>query len=192
MYRLDNLIGRLGYCRGVDSSWRFSLGYVENVCLTQATFVLEDKDIGVATGFLASTRNWIADVALAIHSTALTNRLATLVPERVSAAAEAARLSIDAVSALLKGFASGSFKDMPGLSPKILEIAMDAYQTAFSNSVRTVYLISIVFGALAIGGACFSPNTESRFNTGVARTIHGNNVTQLEQKTEMMDHDFVA
>jgi hypothetical protein len=171
----------------------FSLGYVENVCLTLATFVLDEKDMGLAIGILSSTRTWIAGIALAIYSTVLNNKLATLVPERVSTAVEAAGLSTDAVPSLLKGFASGSFADVPGLTPEILSIATEAYQTAFSNSVRTVYLISIVFGGLAVGGAFFSPNTESRFNAGVARRMHGKDITQLAQKkSDIMENDSVA
>jgi hypothetical protein len=170
----------------------FSLGYVENVCLTLATFVLDEKDMGLAIGILSSTRTWIAGIALAIYSSVLNNKLATLVPEKVTTAAEAAGLSTDAVPSLLKGFASGSFTDVPGLTPEILSVATDAYQTAFSNSVRTVYLISIVFGALAVGGAFFSPNTESRFDAGVARRMHGKDITQLEQKKTEMDRESVA
>lgn len=170
----------------------FSLGYVENVCLTLATFVLDEKDMGLAIGILSSTRTWIAGIALAIYSSVLNNKLATLVPKRVGAAVEAAGLSADAVPSLLKGFSSGSFADVPGLNPEILSIAKDAYQTAFSNSIRTVYLISIVFGSLAVGGAFLSPNTESRFDAGVARRMHGKDLTQLEQKSEKMDNDLAA
>jgi hypothetical protein len=160
----------------------FSLGYVENMCLTLATFVLEDKDMGLAIGILSSTRTWIAGIALAIYTTVLNNKLAQLVPETVGPAAERAGLRPEAVPALLKGLTSGSFAEVPGLTQGIQSIAVDAYQTAFSNSVRVVYLISIVFGALAIGGAFFSPNTESRFDDGVARRMHGKPVGQLEEK----------
>jgi hypothetical protein len=160
----------------------FCLGYVENMCLTLAPFVLDEKDIGLAIGILSSTRTWIAGMALAIYSTVLANKTAQFVPEIVGPAAEKAGLSADALPALLKGFASGSFANVPGLTPEILSIATDAYQTAFSKSVRIVYLISIAFGALAIGGAFFSPNTESRFDEGVARRMHGKEIAHLEEK----------
>jgi Fungal trichothecene efflux pump (TRI12) len=160
----------------------FSLGYVENMCLTLATFVLDDKDIGLAIGILSSTRTWIAGIALAIYTTVLNNKLAQLVPATVGPAAVNAGLSPAAVPALLTGLGTGSFSNVPGITPAIIEIATDAYKTAFSQSVRIVYLISIAFGALAIGGAFFSPNAESRFDAGVARRMHGATVNQLEEK----------
>lgn len=159
-----------------------ALGYVENMCLTLATFVLDDKDIGLAIGILSSTRTWIAGIALAIYTTVLNNKLAQLVPAVVGPAVENAGLSADAVPAVLEGLTAGSLADVPGITPSISSIAVDAYQTAFSRSVRIVYLISIAFGALAIGGAFFSPNAESRFDEGVARRMHGKSVDQLEHK----------
>jgi hypothetical protein len=160
----------------------FALGYVENMCLTLATFVLDDKDIGLAIGILSSTRTWIAGIALSIYTTVLNNKLAQFVPELVVPAVESAGLHPDAVPALLQGLTSGSLANVPGVTSEIQSIAIDAYQTAFSKSVRIVYLISIVFGALAVGGAFFSPNAESNFDDGVARRMHGKSVDQLEQK----------
>jgi hypothetical protein len=160
----------------------FALGYVENMCLTLATFVLQDKEIGLAIGILSSTRTWIAGIALSIHTTVLNNKLAQLVPEIVGDAVEKAGLNPDVLPAVLQGLASGSLASVPGLTTDMQKIATDAYQTAFSKSVRIVYLISIVFGALAIGGAFFSPNAESNFDDGVARKMHGKSVDQLEEK----------
>lgn len=158
------------------------LGYVENVCLTLAPFVLEDKDIGLAIGILSSTRTWIAGIALAIYTTVLNNNLMTYVPEMVTPAVEAAGLNDENLPALLVVLPSRSFGTVPGITPEISAAATEAYQSAFSKSVRTVYLISIAFGALAIGGAFFSPNTESRFDEGVARRMHGTEVDHLQQR----------
>jgi predicted MFS family arabinose efflux permease len=159
----------------------FMVGYVENLCVTIAPFVLDEKDIGLAVGILSSMRTWIAGIALAIYTTVLTNKLGELVPQSVVPAVEQAGLSPSSVPALLQGLSTGSLSNIDGLTPSILAVAQDAYQAAFSKSVSFPYLISIVFGGLAIIGAFFSPNAEERFNDGVARKMHGKAVEDLER-----------
>lgn len=129
----------------------FSLGYVENVCNTLVPFTQKDKDIGASIGVLISGRTTIACVALAIYSTVQNNKLAQFLQSMVVPAAEKAGVKAKAIPALLDGFATGSFADVPGLTPKIEELVTLAYQAAFSRAVQIVYLISIAFGVLAIG-----------------------------------------
>jgi hypothetical protein len=87
--------------------------------------------------------------------------------------AEKAGIATDQIPALLDGFTTGSFAGVRGLTPAILKTVTIAYQTAFSKAVQIVYLISIAFGVLAIGGALLSPNPDSKFNTYVSRRMHG-------------------
>lgn len=157
------------------------LGYVENVALTLAPFTLDDKDIGVAIGILASLRTTIAGIATAIYTTVLNNKLSEFVPQLVTPAAEGAGLKGSSVPALIAGFSSGSFAPVEGLTDEILAVSTDAYQKAFVKSIHIVYLATLAFGALAIGGGFFVPNVEDKFNATVARRMHASDVAEKEE-----------
>ena len=160
----------------------FSLGYVENVCNTLVPFTQKEKDIGASIGALISGRTTIATIALAIYSTVQNNKIAEFTQQIVVPAAENAGIKADAIPALLDGFSTGSFANVPGLTPQIQETVTIAYQTAFSKAVRIVYLISIAFGILAIGGALVSPNPDSRFTGQVSRRMHGRENITVDEK----------
>jgi len=163
----------------------FSLGYVENVACTLVPFTQDEGDIGASVGILISGRTTIACVALAIYSTVQANKLSQFVEDMVVPAAENAGIAPASIPALLDGFTTGSFAHVPGLTPRIQEIATIAYQTAFSKAVHIVYLISIAFGIVAIGGALVSPNPDAMFTTQVARRMHGKeNTTMVEAEKE--------
>lgn len=161
----------------------FSLGYVENVANTLVPFTQAESNIGASVGTLISGRTAIATLALAIYSTVQANELAKNIQSIVVPAAERAGVASDQIKALLEGLTTGSFGEVQGLTPAILDTVTIAYQTAFSKAVRTVYLISIAFGVLAIIGALISPNPDSKFTTQVARRMHGKENTAAEDRT---------
>ena len=160
----------------------FSLGYVENVANTLVPFTQDEKDIGAAVGVLISGRTAIASIALSIYSTVQNNKLPHFVSQIVVPAAEKAGIATDQIPMLIDGFSTGSFTGVRGLTPQILETVTIAYQKAFSKSVQIIYLISIVFGVLAICGALISPNPDSHFTTKVSRRMHGKENTMAEEK----------
>lgn len=160
----------------------FAVGYVENFCLIMAPFIMDAKDIGLAVGILSSTRTWVAGIALAIYTSVLNNKLAEFIPVAVVPAVEKVGLSVDTVPDVLKGLAAGSLGDIPGITPSIAASLTDTYQTAYARALRIVYLVSLVFGGLAILGASFAKNADDDFNSGVARKMHGKEVENLEQK----------
>ena len=159
----------------------FSLGYVENVANTLVPFTQKEKDIGASVGMLISGRTAIATLALAIYSTVQANKFTEYLGTIFVPAAEKAGIAADQIPALLAGFTTGSFTDVEGLTPEMLETCTIAYQTAFSHAVRIVYLISIAFGVLAIIGALISPNPDSQFTTQVSRRMHGKENTGLNR-----------
>ena len=162
----------------------FSLGYVENVACTLVPFTQDEKDIGASIGVLISGRTTIACIALAIYSTVQNNKLSQFVESMVVPAAEDAGIGAAAIPALLDGFTTGSFADVPGLDSSILDIVTITYQEAFSKAVQIVYLISIAFGVLAIGGALLSPDPDQKFTTQVARRMHGKENVMIAGKEE--------
>ncbi|KAK5705984.1 hypothetical protein LTR17_021195 [Elasticomyces elasticus] len=170
----------------------FSLGYVENIACTLVPFTQDAKDIGASVGVLISGRTTIACIALAIYSTVQNNKLAQFIQDLVVPAAEEAGVRADAIPALLSGFTTGSFLNVPDLTPDVLETVTIAYQTAFSNALKIVYLISIAFGVLAIGGTLVSPNPDSKFTTDVARRMHGKeNRATGEKEVEVEEKEMV-
>lgn len=160
----------------------FSLGYVENVANTLVPFTQKEKDIGASIGVLISGRTTIACIALAIYSTVQANKIAQFTQSIVVPAAENAGIKPAAIPSLLAGFSTGSFANVPGLTPKILATVTIAYQTAFSKAVQIVYLTSIAFGVLAILGALISPNPDAKFTTDVSRRMHGKENTMVGEK----------
>lgn len=160
----------------------FCLGYVENVCNTLVPFTQREKDIGASIGVLISGRTTIALIALAIYSTVQNNKIADFTQQIVVPAAENAGIKPKDIPALLDGLSTGSFSNVPGITPAIQQTITIAYQTAFSKAVRIVYLISIAFGVLAIAGALVSPDPDSRFTTQVSRRMHGKENTMAEKK----------
>jgi len=167
------------------------LGYVENTACTLVPFTQEEKDIGASIGVLISGRTTIASIALAIYSTVQNNKFAQFIDDIVVPVGNQAGLSADAVAAVIDGFSTGSFSNIPGLTPKILETIRIAYQTAFSKAVHIVYLISIAFGILAIAGALVSPDSDSRFTTRVARRMHGKENTAASEKESVEENEIV-
>ena len=127
--------------------------------------------------FLALTLiiSTLSSQALAIYSTVQNNKLAQFVEQMIPPVAEQAGISANAIPALIQGLMTGTATDVP-------ETVHIAYQTAFSRAVRIVYLISIAFGVLSIGGALISPNPDSKFNTEVARRVHGKENTMVGEK----------
>ncbi|KAK4551369.1 hypothetical protein LTR86_011210 [Recurvomyces mirabilis] len=168
-----------------------SLGYVENVACTLVPFTQEEKDIGASIGVLISGRTTIASIALAIYSTVQNNKFAQFIDNMVVPVAEQAGINADAIPALLDGFTTGSFSDVPGLTENILEMVTIAYKTAFSKAVHIVYLISIAFGILAIAGALVSPDPDSMFTTRVARRMHGKENTMVREKDLAEEKEMV-
>ena len=154
------------------------VGYIELVALTTAPLCLDEADIGLATGVLAAVRTGLAGVALSIYSSVL----ATKVPENlntiVGPAAVNAGLEPSSIPALFAGFGAGwDFSEVPGINPVIIEVAIDAYKTAYSQAFSLIYLISITFGGLAVIACCLSPNLEHQFNDSVARRMPGKHIS---------------
>jgi hypothetical protein len=156
--------------------------------LTTASLCLEDKDIGLATGILGSTRTGLTAIALSVYVSILNNKLLVNIPKYVIPAATSAGLSSSSTPALLESFASGSFDKVQGISPTIIAEAQDAYQTAYAKEFQVIYLISISFGAMAVIAALCLPNLEGNFNQLISRKLHGKGVDSLEAKQSALEH----
>lgn len=62
---------------------------------------------------------------------------------------------------------------VPGMTDQISAIVANAVQTAYSNSIQTVFLASIAFGGMAIIAAFFTVPVDDKLNNIVAAKLAG-------------------
>ncbi|CAK7207050.1 hypothetical protein SEUCBS139899_009858 [Sporothrix eucalyptigena] len=159
-----------------------SIGWIECLALTLAPFCLRHDEIGIALGFVGTTRAALAALAQTIFTTIYTNKIATEQPALVTPAVLDAGLPASSVPALLAGLASGNMTGIPGLTPAIEAAAVAANELAYSRSFQLVYYAAVAFGIFGIAMSLYAPNTENRFNSAISRRMQG---------TEDATHDTV-
>lgn len=160
------------------------LGYLENVAFTIASFCLPPKDLGLALGLLGCVRSSIACIAQAVFVSVLTNRLTDNVPKYVAPAVTEAGLPAASLPSLFTALTTGNFTAVEGATPTIIAAAAGANQEAYTQSFRTVYLVSLAFGGLGIIAACNAPNIEKFFTEDIARKLHGKDIDKKVDKIE--------
>lgn len=163
------------------------LGYLENVAFTIASFCLPPKDLGLALGLLGCVRSSIACIAQAVFISVLTNRLTENVPKYIAPAVTEAGLPASSLPSLFAALTTGNFSSVPDVTPEVITAAVGANQVAYTQSFRTVYLVSIAFGALGIAAACNAPNVEKFFTEEVARRLHGKDIDKKTTKVAVSE-----
>lgn len=113
-----------------------SVGVIETCSLALAPLPLPTEDIGVALGALGTIRSAGASVATAIYTTILTNKLTKFMNPSVTAAALAAGLPSDSITALLQAISSGDLDSVPGINPQISAAVGAASALAAANAFR--------------------------------------------------------
>ena len=152
------------------------LGYLENVAFTIASFCLPAKDLGLALGLLGCVRSSIACIAQAVFVSVLTNRLTDNVPKYVAPAVTEAGLPAASLPDLFTALTTGNFSSVPGATTEVIGAAVAANQEAYTQSFKTVYLVSLAFGGIGIIAACNAPNIEKFFTEDIARKLHGRDI----------------
>lgn len=169
------------FCSGL------AIGYIANTAFVIAPFCVDDGDIGLALGLLGSARCACSAVAQSVFLTVMGNKITSNVPKYVVPAVEAAGLPSTSVIGLLQGLAGiGNLTNVPGLTPRILEVAVEANKTAYSKSFQVVYLAAIAFGALSIVAAFCAPNVDEFWTDNVSRRLHGRG---LENKAVVVEKE---
>lgn len=80
--------------------------------------------------------------------------------------------SIDALISGLGGATALDAQAVPGLTPKIIEIAAQAYKVANAQAFRTVFLVSFAFGGIGMILCWFVAQNDARQDSLVAGHIH--------------------
>ncbi len=148
-------------------------GYVENLTLSTMALVWDPEDIGLVSGVLATIRTAAGSIAIALYSSLLSNGLTKYLPEYVPNAAISAGLPASSVEDLFAGISTGSYADVPGITPTIIEAVGHAVKRAYSMSFRTVFLATLPFGAILLVSAILTPDVEDYLTDDVARKLQG-------------------
>jgi hypothetical protein len=130
-------------------------------------------------------------VIAAIYVAILDNRVAVNLPKDVSSAALGAGLPETSLTDLLEAVSAGTTSAMeavPGINENIMTAVFNAVKTAYSQSFRTVFLVSIAFGGLAVVAAFASVPVDEKLDNAVAAKLSGtgadNEVQNEEEKEE--------
>ena len=153
-----------------------AVGYNESLALPFCIICIPDQqEIGVAAGIAGSMRSAISAVASAVYSVVLTNRVTATIPAEVPPKVIAAGLPASSVAAYMEAIAAGGSPKLlaavKGLTPQILAVGARAYQVAYTDAYRTIFLVSLAFGGLAMICACFTPMIDLK-NEAIAATLH--------------------
>lgn len=76
-------------------------------------------------------------------------------------------------------------ESVPGINEDIIAVVSNAVKTAYSQSFQTIFLVSIVFGGLAVMAAFASVAVDEKLNNAVAAKLSGrntNNEVQIEEE----------
>lgn len=117
----------------------------------------------------------------AIYVAILDNRIAVNLPTDVADAVIPAGLPSSSLVAFLEALSStdaDALTSVPGVTPSIIAIGLNAVKTAYSESFRTVFLASIAFGGLAVVAALFSVNVDKELNNAVAAKLAGTGASE--------------
>ena len=151
----------------------FLLGYAEGVSLTLCSvFVKDQTDIGSAVGAAGTLRFMIATIGSTIYISVLQNRTSTTISEIVPAALIEAGLPLSSIPAFIVAVSTGSFDDIPGVTPEIIGVGIRAFREALVAAFNTVWLTTIAFGLLSLIFAAVSPSSDSLMTNAVVALLH--------------------
>ena len=112
-------------------------------------------------------------IAQSLYVTVLLNKVTAFTGKYVPPAAEGAGLPPSSLTQLFAGIASGSFVDVPGITPKIEAAVGGAVQHAYTHAFHYVFYCSIPFTILLVLAALFVPNMEEYLHNNVAKKLSG-------------------
>ena len=99
----------------------------------------------------------------------------TELSRQIPAALVAAGLPASSVADFMTSMAAGgaTLSTIEGVTPEIMAQGAQAYRWAYSDAYKTIFLVSLAFGGLAIIASFFIPNIDSLMGGKVAATLKG-------------------
>lgn len=113
---------------------------------------------------------------VSIYVAVLTRRIEHNLPVDVTSAAIGAGLPSTSVVTALSAISNGTaaaLDAVPGINGTIAAAIGDSVKTAYSQSFKTVYLVTIAFGGIAFIAALFTSDIDELLNDYVSRRIGG-------------------
>jgi Fungal trichothecene efflux pump (TRI12) len=133
-------------------------GWAQTLSITWIQFGVPQTELGIS-GALAGVARWTggalsASIYIAILTNVQSSKAASLVP----AAAIAAGADSSTAAALLKALPLGAaaIEKVPGVTAGMISAAGAAFVQSYVIGLRTMCLVSIAFGVIAIMGCCLS------------------------------------
>jgi hypothetical protein len=154
------------------------IGWNEALVLPICTIAIRDQaEIGTAAGIAGSSRSAISTIASTVYSVVLTTRvtqtLSTQVPAKLLAAGLPASSIAQYMTAIAAGGSEALLSQVQGLTPEIMGQGATAYRYAYADAYRTIFLVSLAFGGLAILVSFFIPDIDALMTGKVAATLSG-------------------
>lgn len=151
----------------------FFLGYAEGVSLTLCSvFIKNQADIGAAVGAAGTVRFMVATLGSTIYIAVLQNRTTSTITEQVPAALVQAGLPPSSIMAFIAAVSTGSFDDVPGVTPEIIIAGISAYRGALVSAFNTVWLTAMAFGLVSLLFAVVCPASDTLLTNSVVATLH--------------------
>lgn len=163
----------------------FFAGWAEGLALTATTLAVKDQNqLGSACGFGGSIRFTITTIATTVYNCVLTNRIGKIVPQEVPPALTKAGLSASSVALLFRAFGAGTsdaLQKVPGITPRIIEVGMEAYKKANIDAYRAVFYTTIAFAGVGVIVMFLYPDVDNMMTGELTTVLHG---PQHEDKRE--------
>ncbi|KIW80208.1 hypothetical protein Z517_06823 [Fonsecaea pedrosoi CBS 271.37] len=151
------------------------IGVVDLLPILLIQLASPDKWIGFACAVLGLSRYMGGSTGTAIYLTIYENKVKTLIPKRVAAAALAAGLPSSSLPSFL-GVLTGathqpSLMAIPGVTTAIVETSTLAMKNASREAFKYVWLTSIPFGAIALICALICKDQSNMLTDEVAQRL---------------------
>lgn len=87
------------------------------------------------------------------------------------------------MAAIAAGGSEASLSKVQGLTAEVLAAGTEAYRWAYTDAYKTIFLVSLAFGGLAILASFMIPNVDSMLDSKVAATLTGRDKEKEERNT---------
>ncbi|KAK5049568.1 hypothetical protein LTR84_004497 [Exophiala bonariae] len=125
------------------------------VLLTAAQLSAPPELIAITSGLMISVRSLGGAVGLAIYTAAFNSKLSETAGKKIANAVLPLGLPSSSLSLLILDILTGNIgglPDIPGISPQIIQAGVLAFQQAFAESIRAVWITAACFTAAALVG----------------------------------------
>ncbi|KIX93008.1 uncharacterized protein Z520_11281 [Fonsecaea multimorphosa CBS 102226] len=143
--------------------------------------------IATASALNVSARAIGATIFTAIYTANLQTRLDTKLPAYIAAAVLPAGLPASSLPAFIGALSTHdatALSNIPGVTPSIIELGNAALKQAFTDSIRVVYIVAAVVGAVACIGCLFMGNLRKTMGYRVDAPLEELQVKRARHRSE--------